>query len=111
MVMTVAIPWLVGQAVNAIEDHDKAAILPHVLAIGGAGDPAAARRADRRGRGEHLRSPDRQGVRARGTYAGALPPLGAAGVRSEHLLDAPAGLLLAAPRLPPQPGPRGGAPR
>jgi ABC-type multidrug transport system fused ATPase/permease subunit len=37
MVMTVAIPWLVGQAVNAIYDHDKGAILPLVLAIGGAG--------------------------------------------------------------------------
>jgi ABC-type multidrug transport system fused ATPase/permease subunit len=37
MVMTVLIPWLVGQAVNAIERQDKAAILPYVLAIGGAG--------------------------------------------------------------------------
>ena len=37
MVMTVAIPWLVGQAVNAIYDHDKSAILPLVLAIVGAG--------------------------------------------------------------------------
>jgi ATP-binding cassette subfamily B protein len=37
MVMTVLIPWLVGQAVNAIEDHDRDAILPLVLAIGGAG--------------------------------------------------------------------------
>ncbi len=37
MVMTVLIPWLVGQAVNAIENHDKAAILPLVLAIAGAG--------------------------------------------------------------------------
>ena len=37
MVMTVLIPWLVGQAVNAIEARDKAQILPYVLAIGGAG--------------------------------------------------------------------------
>ena len=37
MVMTVLIPWLVGQTVNAIENHDKAQILPYVLAIGGAG--------------------------------------------------------------------------
>src|SRR3954453_4446699 len=37
MVMTGLIPWLVGRAVNAIYDHDKGAILPLVLAIGGAG--------------------------------------------------------------------------
>jgi ABC-type multidrug transport system fused ATPase/permease subunit len=37
MVMTVLIPWLVGQTVNAIERQDKAAILPYVLAIGAAG--------------------------------------------------------------------------
>ena len=37
MVMTVLIPWLVGQSINAIERQDKAAILPYVLAIGGAG--------------------------------------------------------------------------
>jgi ABC-type multidrug transport system fused ATPase/permease subunit len=37
MGMTVLIPWLVGEAVNAIEDHDRDAILPLVLAIGGAG--------------------------------------------------------------------------
>jgi ABC-type multidrug transport system fused ATPase/permease subunit len=37
MVMTVLIPWLVGRAVNAIQDHDKSAILPLVLVIGGAG--------------------------------------------------------------------------
>jgi ABC-type multidrug transport system fused ATPase/permease subunit len=37
MVMTVLIPWLVGQTVNAIEARDKAQILPYVLAIGGAG--------------------------------------------------------------------------
>jgi ABC-type multidrug transport system fused ATPase/permease subunit len=38
MVMTVAIPWLVGQAVNAIEPpSDKSAILPLALAIVGAG--------------------------------------------------------------------------
>src|SRR5215204_1793032 len=37
MGMTVLIPWLIGGAVNAIEDHDRDAILPLVLAIGGAG--------------------------------------------------------------------------
>jgi ABC-type multidrug transport system fused ATPase/permease subunit len=39
MVMTVLIPWLVGQTVNAIDppDVDKSAILPLVLAIVGAG--------------------------------------------------------------------------
>src|ERR671931_2252808 len=38
MGMTVLIPWLVGQTVNAIEPPpDKGAILPLVLAIGGAG--------------------------------------------------------------------------
>ena len=38
MGMTVFIPWLVGQTVNAIEPPpDKGAILPLVLAIGGAG--------------------------------------------------------------------------
>src|ERR671931_617155 len=38
MGMTVLIPWLVGQTVNAIEPpSDKGAILPLVLAIGGAG--------------------------------------------------------------------------
>ena len=38
MVMTVLIPWLVGQTVNAIEPpSDKGAILPLVLVIGGAG--------------------------------------------------------------------------
>ena len=34
----------------------------------------------------------------------------AAGLRPEHLLDAPAGVLLTAARLPPQPRPRGRAP-
>ncbi len=37
MGMTVLIPWLVGQAVNAIADGDRSAILPLVLAIVGAG--------------------------------------------------------------------------
>src|SRR3954452_16955861 len=38
MGMTVLIPWLVGQTINAIEPpSDKGAILPLVLAIGGAG--------------------------------------------------------------------------
>src|SRR3954449_9358314 len=38
MCMTVLVPWLVGQTVNAIEPpSDKGAILPLVLAIGGAG--------------------------------------------------------------------------
>jgi ABC-type multidrug transport system fused ATPase/permease subunit len=37
MGMTVLIPWLVGQAVNAIESSDRSRILPLVLAIAGAG--------------------------------------------------------------------------
>src|SRR4051812_32408021 len=39
MGVTVLIPWLVGQTVNAISETppDKGAILPLVLAIGGAG--------------------------------------------------------------------------
>jgi ABC-type multidrug transport system fused ATPase/permease subunit len=36
MGMTVLIPWLVGRAVNAIVDHDKADLLPLALAILGA---------------------------------------------------------------------------
>ena len=36
MGMTVLIPWLVGQAVNAIEDGDKPDLLPLALAIVGA---------------------------------------------------------------------------
>jgi ATP-binding cassette subfamily B protein len=37
MGMTVAIPWLLGEAVNAIEDQQRDAILPLVLALFGAG--------------------------------------------------------------------------
>jgi len=37
MGMTVAIPWLLGQAVNAIEDQQRDDILPVVLALLGAG--------------------------------------------------------------------------
>ncbi len=37
MGMTVAIPWLIGRAVNAIVDHDKPDLLPLALAILGAG--------------------------------------------------------------------------
>src|SRR5215213_1850461 len=37
MGVTVLIPWLVGQTVNAIERGDRSAILPLVLAIGGVG--------------------------------------------------------------------------
>jgi ABC-type multidrug transport system fused ATPase/permease subunit len=36
MGMTVLIPWLIGRAVNAIQDHDKADLLPLALAIFGA---------------------------------------------------------------------------
>jgi ATP-binding cassette subfamily B protein len=36
MGMTVLIPWLIGRAVNAIHDHDKAELLPLALAIFGA---------------------------------------------------------------------------
>ena len=37
MGMTVAIPWLLGAAVNAIEDQNRDDILPYVLALLGAG--------------------------------------------------------------------------
>ena len=37
MGMTVLIPWLIGEAVNAIEDGDKPDLLPLALAIVGAG--------------------------------------------------------------------------
>jgi ATP-binding cassette subfamily B protein len=37
MAMTVAIPWLVGEAVNAIEDQEREEILPLTLALLGAG--------------------------------------------------------------------------
>ncbi len=37
MGMTVLIPWLIGQAVNAIQDGDKPDLLPLALAIVGAG--------------------------------------------------------------------------
>jgi ABC-type multidrug transport system fused ATPase/permease subunit len=37
MGMTVLIPWLIGRAVNAIQDHDKPDLLPLALAIVGAG--------------------------------------------------------------------------
>src|SRR5215212_3404146 len=37
MGMTVLIPWLIGRAVNAIESHQRADLLPLVLAIVGAG--------------------------------------------------------------------------
>jgi ATP-binding cassette subfamily B protein len=36
MGMTVLIPWLVGRAINAIQDHDKPDLLPLALAIFGA---------------------------------------------------------------------------
>jgi ATP-binding cassette subfamily B protein len=36
MAMTVLIPWLIGRAINAIEDHDKPDLLPLALAIFGA---------------------------------------------------------------------------
>jgi len=37
MGMTVLIPWLIGQAINAIQDHDKPDLLPLALAILAAG--------------------------------------------------------------------------
>ncbi len=36
MGMTVLIPWLVGQAIDAIHDHDQPSLLPLVAAIVGA---------------------------------------------------------------------------
>ena len=61
------------------------------LPPGPAGGAAADRRADRGGRGEHLRDPHRQVVRPRGTPAAPLPALGGAGLRPEHLRDPAAG--------------------
>ena len=46
MGMTVLIPWLVGEAVNAIEEERRDDLLPLALAIVGAGHPAPG--ADRR---------------------------------------------------------------
>ena len=65
-----------------------------------AGGPAAGRRADRGRRGERLRDPDREGVRARAAHDGSLPPLGRPRLRPEHGLDPAAGLLHAADGLP-----------
>ena len=60
---------LVARAVRG--RHRRALRAP--LAPGAAGGPAADRRADRRRRGEHLRRARRQGLRARGPPARALP--------------------------------------
>src|SRR5581483_966902 len=79
------------------------------LAPGAPGGPAAARGADGRGRGGDLGDPRRQGVRPRGPHARPLPARGGPRLRPEHLLDAPAGVLLADAELPAQPRPRGGA--
>ena len=68
---------------------------------GAAGGPAAHRRADRGGRGEHLRRSRRQGVRAGGAPAAALQPRGRARLRPVDGLDAAARLLRALHRLPP----------
>ena len=62
------------------------------------GGATADRRADRGGRGEHLRHPHRQGVRPRGIPASPLPAGGHPGLRPEHLLDPAAGFLLALDR-------------
>ena len=48
MGMTVLIPWLVGQTVNAIDDGDESALLPLALAIVGAGLLRLALTASRR---------------------------------------------------------------
>ncbi len=48
MGMTILIPWLVGQTVNAIEDGDESALLPLALAIVGAGLLRLALTASRR---------------------------------------------------------------
>ncbi len=68
------------------------------LAPGRAGGAAADRRADRGSRGEHLRHPHRQGLRPRGAPAAPLPARRHPCLRPEHLLDPPAGDLLAADR-------------
>lgn len=48
MGMTILIPWLVGQTVNAIDDGDRSALLPLTLAIVGAGLLRLALTASRR---------------------------------------------------------------
>ena len=88
---------LIALAPAPFVDLHRHALQP-ALAPGAAGGPAADRRADRGGRGERLRDPHRQGVRARGAPAAPLPAGRRPGLRPEHLLDPAAGLLLAADR-------------
>ena len=57
---------------GAVRGARRRALRPP-LAAGAAGGPAADRRADRRRRGERLRRARRQGLRARGAPARALP--------------------------------------
>ena len=79
------------------------------LAPGAAGGAAADRGADRGGRGEHLRHPRREGVRARGGAPGALHAQGRPRVRPEHVLDPAARLLQPDDLVPAEPRARGGA--
>ena len=82
---------------GALRRLHRLALQPR-LPPGPAGGPAADRRADRRGGGERLRDPHRQGLRPRGVPAAPLPARRRPRLRPEHLLDPPAGLLLAADR-------------
>src|SRR5579884_1369820 len=99
---------------GAVGDRDRVAVR-QAVAAGAAGGPAAHRRADRRRRGEHLRHTGGEGVRAGEAPAGALPPLGGAGLRSADDRDPDPGPLHADHQLPAQPGargdPAGGRPR
>ena len=63
---------LLALAAGAVRRLHRLPLQPG-LAAGAAGGPAADRRADRGGRGEHLRDPHRQGVRPRGAQARPLP--------------------------------------
>ena len=99
VVMFAIKPWLALIAL-APAPFDRLHRLPLQpgLAPRAAGGAAAARGADRGSRGERLRDPHRQGLRARGAPAAPLPARGRPRLRPEHLLDPPAGLLLAADR-------------
>ena len=63
-----------GSGAGPVPGRHRDALQPPQPA-GAAGGPAAGRGADRRSRGERLRHPDREGVRARAAHARALSPL------------------------------------
>ncbi len=86
-----------GADPGPVRDRRRDEIQPD-LPPGPAGGAAADRRTDRRGGGERLRNPHRQGLCPRGTPAPPLPARRRPGLRPEHLHDPRAGFLLAADR-------------